>query len=524
MDDDLFFADDDDDIVEEDLGRWKILIVDDEPEVHVVTKLALSDFELNGKSLEFISAYNGDEAREMFRNHKDIAVVLLDVVMETDDAGLKVAEYVRNDLDNHFTRIILRTGQPGQAPERDVIVNYDINDYKSKTELTAQKLFTVIIAALRSYRDIIVIEENRAGLEKIIDASVDLFSSSSLEKFMQGIIQQLSSILGCSKDAAYITTAVAVTPDASPNPMIGKVAGELYVFAGNGEYANKEGVALKNAVSSEEYALCLEAMTKKEIVYAEDHVVAYCNSQSQQGSLLYLSGLPRRIGESDKHLVRRFSNSVQLAFDNVLKTIEIEETQREIIERLGKALEHDDPGSRHLLRLAHMAHLMGQGIGLSDRANRTLKLAIPLHDVGNSKVPRSILRKTEPLTEDEIFAIRQHAEFGYQILKDSSRPTVQLAATLAKQHHERWDGEGYPDKIAGSDILLESRIATLLDEFDALLNVRPYKDAWPVDAVMEILEQEKGKHFDPKLVDYLLANVDKFMAIQDAYPDEPNKD
>ena len=138
-----------------------------------------------------------------------MAVVLLDVVMETDEAGLEVAEYIREQLHNHFTRIILRTGQPGQAPEREVIINYDINDYKSKTELTAQKLFTVMIAALRSYRDIMVIEESRAGLEKIIDASADLFSIRSVEQFMRGIIQQLTSIMGFSQHAAYITSAVA---------------------------------------------------------------------------------------------------------------------------------------------------------------------------------------------------------------------------------------------------------------------------------------------------------------------------
>jgi CheY-like chemotaxis protein len=260
MNEDFLFADDEDDIELEDLGSWKILVVDDEPEVHAVTKLALSDFSLNGKTLEFISAHSGEEARKCFREHDDIAVVLLDVVMETDDAGLRVAEYIRNELDNHFTRIILRTGQPGQAPEKDVIINYDINDYKSKTELTAQKLFTVIIAALRSYRDIIVIEENRRGLEKIIDASVDLFSSRSLEKFMQGIIQQLASILGCSKDAAYITTAVATTSRTLNNTNDGAGDDELYVFAGNGEYASKEGVPLKDAISSTEYALCVQAM------------------------------------------------------------------------------------------------------------------------------------------------------------------------------------------------------------------------------------------------------------------------
>ena len=522
MSDDFLFIDDEVEEVPEDLGSWKVLIVDDEVEVHAVTKLALRDFSLNGKTLEFVSVYSGEEAKAYFREHNDVAVVLLDVVMETDDAGLKVADYIRNDLDNHFTRIILRTGQPGQAPEKDVIINYDINDYKSKTEFTAQKLFTVIIAALRSYRDIVVIEENRAGLEKIIDASVDLFSSNSLEKFMQGIIQQLSSILGCAKDAAYITTAVAATPDAAPCAVSSLNPDELYVFAGNGEYAKQEGKPLKEAVSPEEYELCCKAMKQREIVYAKDHVAAFCNSKTQHGALLYLTGLPRRVGESDKHLVRRFSNSVQLAFDNVLKTMDIERTQREIIERLGRAMEHDGLGSKHIMRMSAMAKELARGIGMNEVDVHNLVQAIPLHDVGNSRVPVSILRKSEPLSEDEIFAIRQHAEFGYQILKDSSRPIIQLAATLARQHHERWDGTGYPFGIRGKEILLQSRIATLLDVFDALVNERPYKKAWPIEKVVSTIEQEKGKHFDPALVDYLLNNLSTFVAIQNQMPDEPD--
>lgn len=519
MNDDLLFAEDNEEESPEDLGSWKILIVDDEVEVHTVTRLALRDFSLNGKTLEFVSAYSGEEAKAYFREHDDVAVVLLDVVMESDDAGLLVADYIRNELDNHFTRIILRTGQPGQAPEKDVIINYDINDYKSKTELTAQKLFTVIIASLRSYRDIIVIEENRAGLEKIIDASVNLFSSNSLEKFMQGIIQQLSSILGCSKDAAYITTAVAATPNSVSRAKSPLNIDELYVFAGNGEYASKEGIALKDALSPKEYALCERAMKEREIVYAEDHVVAYCNSKAHHGALLYLSGIPRRIGESDKHLVRRFSNSVQLAFDNVLKTIEVEATQREIIERLGKAMEYDGLESNHLQRMSAMAEVLGRGIGLTEVETRTLVQAIPLHDVGNSRVPVGILRKSSPLTEEDVFAIRQHAEFGYQILKDSTRPTIQLAARLAREHHERWDGSGYPEGLQGKQILLQSRIATILDVFDALINVRPYKAAWPIEKVINVLKEERGKHFDPKLVDYLLSNITLFLDIQSHLPD-----
>ena len=132
--DDFLFSDEPNDVVEPDSnGVWKVIVVDDEPEVHAVTKLALSDFEFQKKRLEFISAYSGEEARKVIQAHPDAAIVLLDVVMETDDAGLQVAKFIREIAKNNHIRIILRTGQPGQAPERQVIVNYDINDYKSKT-------------------------------------------------------------------------------------------------------------------------------------------------------------------------------------------------------------------------------------------------------------------------------------------------------------------------------------------------------------------------------------------------------
>ncbi|MFW5487832.1 MAG: ATP-binding protein [Desulfovibrio sp.] len=146
---------------------WKILIVDDEVDVHSVTKLVLDEVTFEGRGLEFLNAYSGSEAREMMGLHDDICVVLLDVVMESMHEGLEVARFIREDLANSRVRIILRTGQPGQAPERKVITELDINDYKQKAELSSTKLYTSVITALRSYRDIRIIEENRKALENM---------------------------------------------------------------------------------------------------------------------------------------------------------------------------------------------------------------------------------------------------------------------------------------------------------------------------------------------------------------------
>src|SRR5436853_2502295 len=175
--------------------RWKIAVIDDEPAVHDGTRFALSDYRLNGQGLEILSAYSAAEGRELMRHHPDVAVVVLDVIMETDDAGLALVEYIRTDLKNETVRIILRTGQPGQAPERRVIIDYDINDYKAKTELTADKLFTALTAALRGYQQLQRMVETRRGLEIIIEAASTLFDFKSMQRLAEGVLTQIASLL-----------------------------------------------------------------------------------------------------------------------------------------------------------------------------------------------------------------------------------------------------------------------------------------------------------------------------------------
>lgn len=143
---------------------WLVLVVDDDPEVHNVTQMVLRDFTFQGRPLRFISAFSAAQARDLMRRARGIAVCLLDVVMETTSAGLDLVRYIRGDLSDHSMRIILRTGQPGYAPEPEVITRYDINDYKSKTELTQARLVTTMITALRSYQQVRQLEDSRQAL------------------------------------------------------------------------------------------------------------------------------------------------------------------------------------------------------------------------------------------------------------------------------------------------------------------------------------------------------------------------
>lgn len=151
-------------------GRIKVIIADDEQEVHAVTRFVLKDYEYKGKKLEFLSAYSGEEAKQLLMNNPDASLILLDIVMEKDDSGLDVAEFIREDLHNSLIRIILRTGQPGMAPEEDVVFKYDINDYKEKTELTSRKFRTALTMALRSYTQIVTIDSFRVILEQEVQA------------------------------------------------------------------------------------------------------------------------------------------------------------------------------------------------------------------------------------------------------------------------------------------------------------------------------------------------------------------
>ena len=194
---------------------WRVLVVDDDADVHAVTRLALRNVSFKGRELELFSAHSAAEGFQTLRDTADIALVLLDVVMETEDAGLVLARRIREELGNHCVRLVLRTGQPGQAPEQRVIVDYDINDYKAKTELTTQRLFTAVISALRAYETLTLLERTRAGLARILAATPDLHPAGPLRQFASSVLAQVRAVFDvgaggmlCLMDAGGAAPAV----------------------------------------------------------------------------------------------------------------------------------------------------------------------------------------------------------------------------------------------------------------------------------------------------------------------------
>ncbi len=197
-------------------GYWTILIVDDDPSVHQVTRFALKNTKVLGRKLRLIHANSTEEAKKILHETPNIALILLDVVMESHNAGLKLVQHIRESLSNSSVRIVLRTGQPGYAPEREVMVNYDINDYKEKTELTASRLFTTIVAGIRTYKDIVTLKRTQAGLTSVVSSSTSLFTQNTTEDLANEVLRTLTKA-SFSEAAAFIDSSDIPTSFAEGN-------------------------------------------------------------------------------------------------------------------------------------------------------------------------------------------------------------------------------------------------------------------------------------------------------------------
>lgn len=486
---------------------WTILIVDDEPEVHRITELALSGFHFAGRGLQFLNAQSATQAKLYLSEHDSIAVILLDVVMESEHAGLDLVRWIREDLGNKQVRIVLRTGQPGQAPERDVIASYDINDYKEKTELTARKLTTLMFACLRAWRDINALEANRRGLSLIIQSSQDLFRHQSMERFTLGALEQLAALLQSNRGAFFGTLdGVALH---------GTGGGRgLSTIAGIGRFKDALDIDLEAVLPPALYRLLDGTPVVEGVLHHETSVMCVFRSYSGAINVLFLEGL-EQAKQVDTNLVQVFSRNIGIAFDNLEMINTIDATQRELLQRLGEAVEsRSQETGNHVRRVAELSWILARAVGMDERQADVIRQASPLHDVGKIGIPDDILHKPGKLSPEEWEQMKTHVEIGERLLEGSDLQVIRCAASIAGNHHERWDGLGYPRGLSGEEIPLEARITSIADVFDALSSQRCYKPAWPRDEVFAYFQAQRGQQFDPTLVDLLFQNV---CAIEDLY-------
>jgi diguanylate cyclase (GGDEF)-like protein len=283
---------------------WRILIVDDDGDVHKATELAMQGLTIEGHSLAFLHANSAAQARQLLAREDDLAVVLLDVVMESEDAGLQLVRHIRDELGLKALRIVLRTGQPGYAPEIETVQAYDINDYKTKSELTRTRLYTVLTAAVRSYQQIRALEANRRGLEMIVESSTNLSRMRGLTRFAEGVVTQICALLGILPEGLVCAHLDGDRDD------------EVRIVAAAGQYSgliDRPLSAVKIATVRERLQACLD---RQENIYDNGTCLYFGMGQGRAMAALVDAGRP--LEELDHQLLRAFCSNIAVGFENVV--------------------------------------------------------------------------------------------------------------------------------------------------------------------------------------------------------------
>jgi response regulator RpfG family c-di-GMP phosphodiesterase len=487
---------------------WAVLVVDDEPDVHRVTADVLATYRFHGRGIALFSAYSAAEARQRLAEIDDLAVVLIDVVMETERAGLDLVRHIRDGRGDRLVRIILRTGQPGSAPEHQVILDYDINDYREKAELTAAHLFTSITTALRAYEDLSTIERGRRGLATIVTAATELLRLHSLTAFLAALPETLSHLLGIAGDSLVCWRSV------------GQPVGSAEIVATSGAFRDLAHRRL-DAIEPDDVRERLDrAFRVGESRYERRRCTLFQRTQSRHEVVILLQN-GHDLSELDQELAALFCAQAAVGLDDLYLFEQLKQSERASVLALAKCAEFkDDNTGRHVLRVALytrelIAELRRRGdfaARIDDEFADLVGLASVLHDVGKVGIRDAVLGKTAKLNDGEFQQMRRHPAIGEAILAQAAAmvdgPTyLSVGATIAAAHHERYDGRGYPHHLAGEAIPLAARILSVVDVFDALTSDRPYKAPWPVERVLHYLEEQAGSQFDPVVVRAFVAGV-----------------
>ncbi|WP_185970010.1 putative bifunctional diguanylate cyclase/phosphodiesterase [Tepidimonas alkaliphilus] len=317
-----FLDDGPDELSRADRSIWRVLVVDDDEDVHTATVFALEYTEVLGRMVQLLHAYSAAQARDILQRERDIAVVLLDVVMETADAGLQLVPFIRQQLGMHATRIILRTGQPGYAPEQQTLERYDINDYKSKSELTRPRLLAAITSAVRSYQQIRSIETHRLGLQRIIDASADLLERRGLQAFADGVLTQLAALLDVDPEGLVC----AHHPD-DGQPCL--------ILAAAGMYAHLIGQPLEALRGHPSTQHLLEALRQRRSLFLPQETVLFVAGDDQVDMAVYLP-MAHHLDPDTQRLIDVFCLNLSAYLRNL-----------NLIERLRELAYHDPRVGAH---------------------------------------------------------------------------------------------------------------------------------------------------------------------------------
>ncbi|AMW33006.1 HDIG domain-containing protein [Fervidobacterium changbaicum] len=443
------------------MERTKILIVDDSKTVHSELTAILSDIYLNGKVLDIEHAYGFEDFRKIFVPEK-YALVITDLVMERDDSGIQVINHIRHTYNDKRTRIILMTANPEKIPSDLLTKDYDVNAYLEKNHLSPFSMKLTVLSMLKTYEDIVSLERAIVTLENVTANATEM----SLEELLINTFFQVRTFLSLKR------------PDI-------KLNGEIFV--------NNERIFPPKFIKSEPLEHRYDFQTKV-----------------QENRILFNIYSSKELNTLEISYVRSLLKNLQRS---VIST-RYPDVEEEFVIMLSKVVEaKSEETGDHVNRVAELSGYLAEALGFNSSDANLIKKASALHDIGKVGVPDYILNKPEKLNDKEFAVIKEHSMIGFEILRDSTLNVFEIGAVVALEHHERWDGTGYPYGLQGEEIAIEARIVQVADVFEALTHARCYRPAWPVEKAVEYMNDMKGQQFDPKVVEAFNKHLKDMIAI-----------
>lgn len=490
----------------------KILVVDGDPALLAMAHQALDDLSIDGAGLTLIGAATAAEAREALYNNPDIALVLLEAVLEEPRAGLDLIRHIRSDLGNQRTVAVVCTAHPDQVSEAEAVETFEANDYRPKDRLTARALRTAVLGHLRAYASLQTIAQGRKGLARMLVATTGLLELRTPDLLFPNILPRVVGLLGIGHHAL-----LCVQGDTLPRDR------KIRVRASIGRFAKWKDVEVAEMDEPRVTAALERLSPSSETIVESDFCALRLRANGGITGMIYVEG--RNDGSAREwQLLELFRNKCSIAFENALLIEELNTSQKATVLAMASIAEYKDsaaPG--HLQRIERLVgevarelHRRGQ---FSDQLDadfvEKVGLASLLHDVGMLSVSEEMLGVPGELANNDMLTIQRHTEIGHRILSEAAVPLrgrslLSIAAEIARYHHERYDGSGYMEGLRGNAIPISARIMAVADVFDALITQRPYRAPWTVEQALAWIVERSGREFDPQVVDAFLAVIRNF--------------
>ncbi|EKF49786.1 HD domain protein [Thermosipho africanus H17ap60334] len=442
----------------------KIMIIDDDEFVHKYIDEVLSkecEYEI-----ETIHAFSEKQASKLIEKFKDdISVFFIDVFMENDNSGLVLVDLIRNHLSLRKPRIILATSYKEFVEKKHDISDFDISFFMDKQYMDEFMVKHTFLIAIKSYIEIVTLENTIKSLQKIIELSRNKEKFDNILKFLKFMLYEAINLLRFSSNI------------------------------GIEGFVTLNGIVYAATPKFEEYLNV--PLSKVNFTFFPESTIYFEKELAKDLSIKVYIISNIKLKEINKHLVSLFLEEITNSYSSNYYSNLYSQTQKELLAKLLSAIEaRSGETGEHVTRVGKIAKILASKINYSQIDE--IEIAASIHDLGKIAIPDSILNKPGKLDDEEYAIIKEHPIIGYNILENSTSKILKLAAVICLQHHENWDGSGYPYGLEKEQIDISARITSIADVFDALVSDRIYRKALPLNKALEIIKKERGKKIRPK--------------------------